>query len=192
MESLELINEIRTELDLIEKQGQKHVPVSGLRQYLAALEKDTNESSEYRRQAHEGSLAHLSAKNQFDLEMFKSVLETGKSAIDALLIINGGAVISLLGMFSNLAGRPNGDKLASYLSLPLLQFGIGVVLAASTFAFRYFSQDAYAACQDYGDKYHKIGDKLKYVAITLGISGYVAFGFGIANAYRAVVFSFAP
>ncbi|WP_218669160.1 hypothetical protein, partial [Xanthomonas axonopodis] len=70
--------------------------------------------------------------------MFKSVLDTGKSAIDALLIINGGAVVVLLGMLSNLAKESNGDELARYLALPLLQFGLGVLCAAATFALRYF------------------------------------------------------
>jgi hypothetical protein len=34
-------------------------------------------------------LAHNEAKSQFDLEMFKSVLEAGKSALQTLIVING-------------------------------------------------------------------------------------------------------
>ncbi|PBJ83309.1 hypothetical protein CMZ84_01925 [Lysobacteraceae bacterium NML93-0399] len=192
MEPTEILDEIRAELDLVEKQGQTHVPVAGLRHYLAALETDAGKSAEYRRQVHEGTLAHATAKNQFNLEMFKSVLDTGKSAIDALLIINGGAVVVLLGMLSNLAKESNGYELARYLALPLLQFGLGVLCAAATFALRYFSQDAYSASEDYEDRFHKLGDKIKYGAVAVGITGYALFGLGIGNAYRAVNFAFAP
>lgn len=139
MEPVELINELRQELKRVEDNGQTHVPITGLRQYLSALESDAHDSSEQRRRAHEGTLAHYTAQNQFSLEMFKSVLDTGKSAIDALLIINGGSVVAMLGVLSNLAGKPSGDTLARYFALPLLEFGIGVLLAACCFAFRYFS-----------------------------------------------------
>ena len=192
MEPKELLDEIRVELDLVEKQGQTHVPVAGLRRYLSALEADAGKSVEYRRQVHEGTLSHATAKNQFNLEMFKSVLDAGKSAINALLIINGGAVVALLGMLSNLAKESNGDQLARYLALPLLQFGLGVLCAAATFALRYFSQEAYSASEEYGDRFHKIGDKIKYGAVAAGVTGYVLFGLGIGNAYRAVTFAFAP
>lgn len=176
----------------MEKQGQTHVPVTGLRRFLVALEADAGKSTEYRRQVHEGTLANFTAKNQFNLEMFKSVLDTGKSAIDALLLINGGAVVVLLGMLSNLAKEDRGDELARYLALPLLQFGLGVLLAAATFALRYFSQAAYSESEEHDDKHYKLGDRIKYAAIATGVSGYVLFGFGIANAYRAVTFAFAP
>lgn len=191
MDTDELLRELRAELDLVEKQGQAQVPVLGLRRFLAELEAGAGNSAEHRRQVHEGTLAHYSAKNQFELEMFKSVLETGKSAIDALLIINGGAVVVLLSMLSNLAKESNGDELARYLAMPLLQFGLGVLCAAATFALRYFSQDAYTASEEFGDKFHKLGDRIKYIAIAAGVSGYVFFGLGIANAYRAVTFAFA-
>ncbi|QIK80890.1 hypothetical protein G7069_04305 [Lysobacter sp. HDW10] len=192
MEPVELINEIREELKRVEESGQTHVPVTGLRQYLSALELDAQYSFEERRRSHEGTLAHYAAQNQFSLEMFKSVLETGKSAIDALLIINGGAVVAMLGVLSNLAGKSTGDTLARHFALPLLQFGIGVLLAACCFAFRYFSQAAYADSEALSDKYRKRGDRLKCVAVVVGVAGYIAFGFGIANSYEAVLFAFSP
>ena len=112
MEPEELLEGIRAELDLVEKQGQTHIPIIGLRRFLVAMETDGGKSAEDRRQVHEGTLAHYTAKNQFNLEMFKSVLDTAKHAIDALLLINGGAVVVLLGMLSNLAKEDQGDELA--------------------------------------------------------------------------------
>ena len=192
MEPAELLGDIREQLKSVEDSGHTHVPIAGLRQYLAALESDAHETQEHRRRVHEGMLAHSAAVNQFNLEMFKSVLDAGKSAIDALLIINGGAVIALLGVLSNLAGKENGDKLARGLALPLLEFGVGVLLAACCFAFRYFSQAAYAASESENDKSRMAGNWLRRVAVLIGSAGYVLFGFGITNAYHAVKWAFAP
>jgi hypothetical protein len=192
MESQELIDAFRKQLDQVEAQGGAQVQVSALRAYLAALEKDAEASQEYRKQKHEGMLAHYVAKSQHSIEMLKAVLETGKSALHSLLIINGGAVIALLGVLSNLAGKPGGTLLAKYLALPLIQFGIGVLCGALGFAFRYFSQACYAASVGEKDKFEVWGDRFRYIAILLALAGYMLFGFAITNAYHAVFWSFSP
>ncbi|EGK73585.1 hypothetical protein METUNv1_00216 [Methyloversatilis universalis FAM5] len=190
MESEEVIAELRKQLDHVEAQGAKDVQVSALRSYLAAIEKDAGASQAYRRQQHEGMLAHYSAKNEHSIEMLKAVLEAGKSALQSLLVINGGAVVALLGVFSSLAGREGGALLARYLSLPLLQFGFGVLVAALGFAFRYFSQALYSEGNTDNDSYRKAGDWFRYAAIASAVSGYMLFGFAVVNAYHAVVWSF--
>jgi len=190
MESQELINEFRRQLDQVETQGGQQVQVLALRSYLDALEQDASASQEYRKREHEGMLAHYTAKSQHSLEMLKAVLEAGKSALQSLLVINGGAVVALLGVFSSLVGKDGGATLARYLSLPLLQFGLGVLVAALGFAFRYFSQACYAESKTEKDKYHKIGDGFRYAAIASALGGYVLFGLAVLNAYYAVVWSF--
>jgi archaellum biogenesis protein FlaJ (TadC family) len=192
MESQELIAAFKEQLKQVEAQGGTQVQVSALRAYLAALEKDAEASQEYRKREHEGMLAQYEAKSQQSIEMLKAVLETGKSALHSLLIINGGAVIALLGVLSNLAGKSNGALLAKYLALPLIQFGIGVLCGALGFAFRYFSQACYAASMGEKDKPEILGDGFRYTAIFSAIVGFVLFGFAITNAYFAVVRSFSP
>lgn len=190
MESQELINEFRKQLEQVEVQGQQQVQVAALKSYLAALEKDAAASQEYRKREHEGMLAHYEAKNQHSIKMLEAVLETGKSALQSLLVINGGAVVALLGVFSSLVGKDEGAALARYLSLPLLQFGFGVLLAALGFSFRYFSQACYSDSDSEIDNYHRAGDWFRYAAIASALSGYVLFGFAVVNAYHAVVWSF--
>lgn len=192
MESQELINAFRKQLDEVEAQGGTQVQVSALRTYLAALERDAEASQEYRKQKHEGMLAHYVAKSQHSIEMLKAVLETGKSALHTLLIINGGAAVALLGVLSNLAGKPSGNLLANYLALPLIQFGAGVLCGALGFAFRYFSQACYAQSTSDMDKFEIWGDRFRYSAILLAVIGYALFGFAITNAYHAVSWSFSP
>lgn len=190
MESQELINEFRKQLDQVEAQGDQQVQVTALRSYLNALEKDASASQDYRKQKHEGMLAHYAAENQHSIEMLKAVLEAGKSALQSLLVINGGAVVALLGVFSSLAGKDGGGALARYLSLPLLQFGFGVLVAALGFAFRYFSQACYSESNTDNDNYEKAGDWFRYAAICSALSGYALFGLAVVNAYHAVVWSF--
>ena len=192
MESQEVIDSLREQLTQVEGQGGQQIQVSALRAYLNAVEKDAGASQEFRKREHEGMLAHYSAKNQQSLEMLKAVLEAGKSALHALLIINGGAVVALLGVMSNLAGKSGGALLAKYLALPLLQFGIGVLVGAIGFAFRYLSQACYSESDAQADKYQAWGDRFRYAAILSAVVGYVLFGYGVGNAYHAVIWAFSP
>lgn len=190
MESQELISEFRKQLDQVEAQGDQQIQVAALRSYLDALEKDASASQEYRKREHEGMLAHYAARNQHSIEMLKAVLEAGKSALQSLLVINGGAVIALLGVFSRLAGKDGGASLARHLSLPLLLFGLGVLVAALGFAFRYFSQACYSESNTEKDNSQKAGDMFRYAAIASALCGYILFGIAVVNAYYAVTCSF--
>jgi hypothetical protein len=191
MESKELIEAFRKQLEQVEAQGNQQVQVTALRVYLDALEKDAGASQEYRNREHAGMLADFAARNEHGIEMLKAVLEAGKSALHALLIINGGAVVAMLGVMSNLVGKSGGAALARYLALPLLQFGIGVLLGAIGFAFRYLSQASYSNSSSSGDRSDLVGDWLRYAAILSAIAGYVLFGFAVGNAYNAVLWAFA-
>ncbi|MDI1339353.1 hypothetical protein [Polaromonas sp.] len=190
MESQELIAALRAQLDQVEAQGAQQVQVSALRKYLGALEKDAGASQDYRNREHAGMLAHYSAKNEHSIEMLKAVLEAGKSALQALLIIHGGAAIALLGVMSNLAGKDGGQQLARYLALPLLQFGIGVLVGAAGFALRYFSQACLTESKQPNDKFHVWGGWFRVGAIASAFIGYCLFGLAVVNAYQAVVWSF--
>jgi hypothetical protein len=192
MESQEIIDAFRRQLDVLDGQGSTQVQVKALRNYLDALEKDSSLSKEQRKLQHEGMLAHYAAKNSFNLEMLRAVLEAGKSALQALLVINGGAVVALLGVMSNLIGKPGTGELARYLALPLLQFGIGVLCGAVGFALRYFGQACYAGDAEKNPTLAVWGDRLRWAAIVVGLCGYVLFGIGVANAYRGVLWSFSP
>jgi hypothetical protein len=190
MESKELIGAIEAQLDQVEAQGAQQVQVSALRAYLSALQKNVGTSQQYQDRAHAGMLAHYSAKNEHSIEMLKAVLEAGKSALHALLIIHSGAAIALLGVMSNLAGKDGGQQLARYLALPLLQFGIGVLVGAAGFALRYFSQACLTESLQPKDKFHVWGGWFRVGAITSAFIGYALFGLAVVNAYQAVIWSF--
>lgn len=192
METQEIIEAFRRQLDQVNAQGIDQVQVSALRNYLDALERDADASQEYRRQEHEGMLAHYTAQSQHSIEMLKAVLEAGKSALHALLIINGGAVIALLGVLGSLAGRDGGASFASMLALPLLLFGVGVLAGAVGFALRYFSQACYSESENADDAYQKWGHAFRYMAITTVLVGFCVFGWAMYGAFQAVNHGFIP
>lgn len=190
MDSSNLIDQINQELESFKKAGTKEISIDQIQKYLDDWKIEASDLHEVRRIAHEGSLAQYEFQAQANIEMFKSVLDAGKNAIQALLIINGGAVIAMLGVVSNLAGKPSGDQLARLLALPLLQFGVGVLLAAVCYAVRYFSQEFYSNADTERDRFKRAGDAMKYLAMIVGVAGYVLFGLGITNSYYAVKIAF--
>jgi hypothetical protein len=191
MEAHEVIADLRKQLDDVEAAGNEQVQVRSLRRYLDVVERDADSSQEVRNREHAGMLAEFAARNELGIEMMRSVLEAGKSTLHALLIINGGAVIALLGVTSNLVGKSEGAQLAVSLALPLLQFGIAVLCGALGFAFRYLSQDYYAKGGDRQEWYLLLADYSRYGAMLAAAAGFVLFGFGVVNAYNAVRWSFA-
>ena len=192
MEPRELLDEIRKVVATVEREGINVVYVEPLKTFLDSLEKDATETHELRRRMHESSLAYYNADTQHNLEMFKSVLDAGKSALQALILINGGAVVALLGVFSSLATQPAAKTLAYALALPLLQFGLGVFTGAAGFGFRYLSQAQYGEYTEQNKRAQLLGDRLKYASIACAIAGFIVFLLGVGNAYIAVSHYFAP
>jgi hypothetical protein len=184
MEPKEIIDDLKMQLKEVEKQGHGSVQISGLTSYLDTIEKMATQSDSYRAREYEGMLAHYAAKNQHSVEMLKAVLESGKSALHSIILINGGAVITIMGVMSNLVSKPDGKYLAGSLSLPLLKFGFGVLCGSSGFALRYLSQACYTELFNSDKKRYQIfGDIFRYVAIVVAICGFVFFGNAIYESY---------
>lgn len=191
MEAKEAIDALREALqqDNVQKNGQ--VPVNGLLAYLSELEKGVSPSQQARRIQWEEALANAAAKNQSTLaeynarnahsiEMLKSVIDAGKDALNALLVINGGAVVAILGFLSSAFSK---DKFSPQLGLnlthPLAYFGLGVLAGAAAYGVRYFAQAFFA------EKWGKCGVAMSGLAVVIGFSGYVAFGLGLSGAYHS-------
>nr|BDD47823.1 hypothetical protein 10 [Gammaproteobacteria bacterium] len=204
MEAHELISDLRRQLNDLEKKGHSAVQVAGLRAYLDVVERDAENSKEHINREHEGMLARYSAQVQQALEMFKAILETGKTALNSIVLINGGAVVALLGVMSAVAASDSGKKLAANLAAALLLFGFGVLCGAVGFASRYFSQVFYAesyrerisgtdeAAAKRTSSREWYGHRFRDLAIVIGISGYILFGVAVVSSYQAVVQTFTP
>lgn len=93
MEVSEAIKDLQNALEEVKESGKDTVAVSALERYLKDLEEDATESIELRKLSYERTLAHYDAENKHSIAMFESVLEAGRKALKAILIINGGAVM---------------------------------------------------------------------------------------------------
>lgn len=135
---------------------------------LARYEADLQLWIEQAKSAHESSL-----------EMFRSVITAGQSAIRSAFLLNGGASVALLAFVSHLA-ETQPSKVMLFAN-SLLPFVIGVLAITMTSGFTYLSQWFYA-----GDTPSKVkaGFVLNLLAILLGLSSYGFFVWGMCRAYQ--------
>lgn len=177
METKEAIQKLKTDLVALKERGQEQVKILALEQYLTDLEHVATESAEWRNHQHQSSLAQYDAQATSDLEMFKSVLESGREALKAVLLINGGAAVALLGALSYVVSRDGSQELGLGISVSLADFGGGVLLAALSSGARYVTQFVYK------DGHNRTGHVFNGLSILLATTAYVAFGFGMFHAY---------
>jgi len=179
METTEAIAKLRQDLQTVKGTGRRWVAIEALEAYLDGLEKGAAQSAESRRLEYQRLLAHYDAQIKTWIEMFKSVIDAGKEALNALLLINGGAVVALLGFLGANIAKEGSAALGMRLTSSLLLFGVGVLLGAVAFGVRYLSQAVYAV------ERNKIGSTLNVLTILIAIAGYIVFGFGVYGAYLA-------
>jgi hypothetical protein len=194
METIELIEDLRKQLKALEDKKESAVTISGLKGYLDVMEESSTSSKEYVARQHEGMLAEHSANTQWGTELFKAVVESGKSALHSVIIINGGAVIALMNVMSRLVGKLSSNKLAACLAEPMLYFGLGVLAGGLGFALRYISQAYYTADFNISNtnKYKLGGDIVRWLALIAALSGYTLFTLGIVGSFNAFSSTFSP
>ena len=188
METRDAIDRLKSDLAVIKSQGQEAVAIERLEDYLSVLEKDAASSLESRKLDYQGILASYDAKVKMDIELFKSVIEAGKEALNAVLIINGGAVIAFLGFLGSMLSKGGAEALGLKLTVPLCSFGFGVLSAALGFGIRYLAQLGFA--RRHSSAWIKAGHGLNVVSIFMAVTSYVLFGYGVYNAYTAFVSHF--
>ena len=185
MEPAQVIDNLKIALTDAKAKGHETVAIAALEAYLDALRTNAAQSIEFQKIETQHTLAHLDVQTKHRIEMFKAVIESGREALNALVLVNGGAVIALLGFMGATISKGLPPALGLSLTLPILQFGIGVLMGAIGFATRYLSQTCYS------EEKEKWGDRFKAAAIAAALIGYGLFGCGIYRAYRAFSVQFA-
>lgn len=185
MEPTQVIDNLKTALADVKAKGHENVSINALETYLENLRTNAGSSMELRKLEDQRTLAHYDAQTKHNIEMFRSVIESGREALNSLVLINGGAVIALLGFMGATISKGLPQALGANLAMPVLQFGIGVLMGGLGFAARYFSQ-AY-----FTEEKYKTGAIFKWLAIAFALTGYALFGCGIYGAFRAFSIQFA-
>ncbi len=120
--------------------------------------------------------------HEAQLELFRSVITAGQSAINSSFLLNGGATVALLAFIGHLAQFKPG-KVAEFGAC-LLPFAFGVLAIVVTSGLTYLSQWLYASPRPLA---RKAGFVINMLCIVLGLASYGFFAWGLFTTYRAFV-----
>ncbi|MBV1898641.1 MAG: hypothetical protein KUG63_04625 [Cycloclasticus sp.] len=187
MKAIEVITEIREALSQTKEQGHSTVSIDAMENYLMLFDKDVENDTYYKSLNHEAELAKFKAENDrniahannetaHSLEMFKSVITAGQSALKASMLINGGAAAALLAFTGKIWKSPTTEVVANSLTSSIFIFCLGVLCAALATGTTYLSQLAFSSDSP------KLGHSINAFNILIVLSSFVLFGFG---AFRA-------
>ncbi|MGU9821981.1 hypothetical protein [Pseudomonas sp. LF090] len=187
MSRSEFAEGLKQTIEELQNNGQTHIECSKLIEYLQQatetppqdLPPDHIERLKAQLQilveAHKGD--HAS-----DLEMFKSVIQSGQAAVKTAFLMNGGASVAILAFIGKLT-ESNKQSIPDF-AWTLTLFVTGVFLISVTAGLTYLSQWLYA---DESARKQKAGFVLNIGAIIVGLSSYGMFIWGMKAAYRAFI-----
>jgi len=194
MKSSEVVKIFKGAIESTKQNGIDKVSIQDLEAYAARLEETVNDSpegadaGEANMERYRADLnAWISARQhqyEHNLEMLRSVITVGQSALKSALLINGGAAVAVLAFLGRLFTGESASLSIGCLSLALLLFVWGVLAAAVAAGATYLSQAGYGG--EFGSWSRKVGIGGHVVAVFGVIAAYGFFGFGAWQAYTAI------
>lgn len=184
MNPTQLVGVIRAKLNEAKAKGFQSITTESVETLVQAMEAHLQAGSmpdvalEEAKLNHASKLAHYTATNVANLELFKSVIETTKILIQSLILINGGSAVALLAFIGHLASSGNGHPSVSSFAAPLLCFVIGVGTAA------FFGGLIALAQKLYSHHLRRSGNASVMASILLALASFTAFGLGSYWAYK--------
>jgi hypothetical protein len=187
MKASDVLSEIRQVLKETKRQGHSTVSIDAMDNYLKVFDKDVENDTYYKSLNHEAELAKFKAENDRNIahsnnetahavEMFKSVVNAGQSALKASMVINGGGAAALLAFTGKIWETSTSELVANSLTNSIFLFSLGVLCAAFATGTTYLSQYAF------GDNWFKTGHTFNVISIVATLSSYGLFGFGAYTA----------
>ncbi len=181
MEIRDAVNRIRADLGALMQQGQQFVQIPALLEYLSGIERDAPANSQAAELQHQSQLAYYRAVHETNLEMFKSVMETGQTAVTTAILVCGGGTAALLAYVGNLHAKVPAVPVSQSLVIALICFAVGILSAAMGSGTRYLSQASYAA------NWRRSGVAFHIACIALVVSSYGLFAWGVVAAYHGFI-----
>lgn len=193
MKTNEVFEIIKNTIGTTREGGATQVSLDDLQAFVQELEKTASltpadvSAGEAAMEAYKVDLsAWVSSRQQdheTDLEMLRSVITTGQSALKSSLLINGGASVAILGFIGSVWSDSKTTSMLPSLSISLLLFVWGVLSAAIAAGATYVSQAGYG--REFGSKSQAIGRFCHVVAVLGVVGAYAFFGLGAWRAYVA-------
>ena len=173
---------IRNALNGVSKSGVQFVQISALLTYLSDLERNAPLATEAVKFQHESNLAFYKSQQEADLEMFRSVVGAGKTAVTICILVNGGAAVALLTLIGNMYAKSQDVLLIKpSMLIALVVFSAAVLSAAVASGTSYLTQYCFH------HKWQRSGFGFQTASILLIIMSYVLFGIGVVAAYHAFI-----
>ena len=175
--------------------GTTTVPIERLEAFAAEVTRINGESPS-ETALPEAQLEHYKAKlnawvsshqqaHEWNLEMLRSVITTGQSALKSALLINGAAAVALLAFIGNVWSSPKGPQTIAGIPSAMSYYVIGVLVAAVAAGFTYLSQAGYGS--EFGKASRVIGVAGHIGAVSCAVASYVLFGYASLTAYRVFI-----
>jgi len=142
-----------TNLDLQEK-GVQYVSIEHLNEFISEIEKalefpakkiTTMEADVEKYKAAAARVLSIQSQEfERNMEVFRSCIMAGQSALKSIILINGGASVAVLSFMGVVVGKAEAPQAISFLSFSLLLFAIGVFFASVASGFTYLAQVSHA------------------------------------------------
>ena len=200
MDASGIIRELQREVDDLEKKNMEVVKTENFKRYVSYLEEVVTENAkisehDFQRQMekyraeHANGIKYSEFQHEASMEMFRSVITTGQSALRASMILCGGGALAMLTFIGNALSKfADMNTLIVNLNYTLFLFTWGAMFAAIAAGGTYLCQSAYHNYVDsqFEDKRSLVvGNVLSGVVFCLVIGSYLFFFFGMDNAYQS-------
>lgn len=181
----QFVGQMKQTIEEIKAQGTTTIPCDNLIDYLAEIQKAPEaEPTALQIEKYKADLQNwvetIKQNHEGDLEMFRSVITAGQTAIKTTFLLNGGASVAMLAFIGHLA-QFNTSKIPAFAGC-LVIFAYGVLAIAVTSGLTYLSQWLYGGTSPAAKK---AGFVLNLFCMLLGVSSYAFFAWGLFKAYCA-------
>lgn len=187
MSTKQFATQMKATIEDIKANGTAAIHCDDLIAYLTEVQNTPEaEPSPIQIEKYKADLQNWIETNKLDhegrLELFRSVITSGQSAIKSSFLLNGGAAVAMLAFIGHIA-QFNPGKVPVF-SACLLPFAYGVLAIAITSGLTYLSQWLYASTRPWA---RKVGFGFNMLCILFGFSSYGFFIWGLLDTYRSFV-----
>lgn len=193
MNSSELLNQIKNDVNEAKSNGSEVIPVDNLLNYLSGFDVTVSDQQneinlEGYKHYNSTQLEILKIENNFQVESFKAAINIGANACRTFLIMNGGAAIALLAFLGNIWNKSSSTEAASAVAAALFLFCGGVVLAGLCSGLAYIAQCLFSSSV-LGTKkvYLWLGHIINTFACFAGAGSIAIFAYGSYSAYESMI-----
>lgn len=163
------IESLKQEIRIVQGKGQSINPEA----LLDALESISVQASPDRDFLLANHAYELDYARETSLEMFRTVITTGQSALKATMLLNGGAAVAMLAFVGKLVEYKT--AFTAQIGFAVLMFAFGALASVAATGGTYLSQLLYASSNSWAKK---IAIGLHITSIVLVAGSLMLFGYG--------------